>query len=172
MSKHRILRLSTILIGAGATAGGRLFGMSALPGRPLENLFAVLEVSNSNRRSSVSREIKRTLELRWPRLLFHIERDYRKGRSEAKQNHGTASTVTFRRKFSVSTAPQQHIDLSTHLMKDAKQIAIHYHANCSLTIITAAPTSEILTQKKSTGEAAGLCVFSQTMIEKNVGEMK
>ena len=45
-----------------------------------------------------------------------------------------------------------------------KQTANRYHADYSLSIITAAPSGEILIQKKSTDEAAGPCVFSHPKI--------
>ena len=76
------------------------------PGSPLESLFAVLVVSNSNRRSSVSRYIKRTLELRWPRLLFHIERDYRKDSLRSSIEPLDSFHDGFPKEVSVSTAPQ------------------------------------------------------------------
>ena len=95
-------------------------------------------------------------------------RDYRKDRSEARQNTLHSFHDGFPKKVSVSTAPREPFDLWTHLMMDPKQIAIHYHADYSLTIITAAPIIEVLTQRNSTDEAAELCVFSHTIIG-NVG---
>lgn len=95
---------------------------------------------------------------------FSYRRDLSQGPLQSQTGPLDSFHGGFPEKVSTSTAPQQPIDLLTHHKKDSKQIASRYHADCSLAIITAAPTGEVLTQRKSTDEAAGLCAFSQLKI--------
>ena len=65
--------------------------------------------------------------------------------------------LAFRRKSPLRLLRSSQMTSRPTIKKDVKQTADRYHADRSLSTITAAPSGEILTQKKSTVEAAALC---------------